>query len=125
MSLTLTQWEARLATLAVTFTLQYGVPAVTDTSRVLKHRAKEQVPFLTGRLSDSIMEQQPEFDSRSASQEITAGGVTIRGVFVDYAWYQEAGTVHIAPRAYMRTAMFDTVPVFRRNAAAAAVKSLI
>ncbi len=125
MTLTLTQWEARLRTVAVTFTLQYGVPAVTKTSRVLEGRAKEQVPFLTGRLHDSIMVQQSEFDSRSASQEITAGGVEIRGELVDYARHQEYGTVHIAPRAYMRTAMFDTVPVFRRNAADAAIKSLI
>jgi hypothetical protein len=66
----------------------------------------------------------PKNKSRSASQEITAGGVSIRGEFVDYAGHQEYGTVHIAPRAYMRTAMFDTVPVFRRNAAAAAIKSL-
>lgn len=96
MTIRLDVWVGRLekaADLDVTDTAQQGAELIRD-------EAKRIVPVKTGFLRDSIVVTRAETLQTGAAVRIEAQA--------PYARFIEFGTVHIAPRAFMRTAA-DTV----------------
>jgi len=79
------------------------IPYIIQTLAVMvATNAKDYtVPVRTGRLQESIRVER----KGQNSFDVVAGGINIRGVLVNYAYYVEYGTRHFVGRFYMHTAL--------------------